>query len=223
MAEFFDKFPLVKYDMNQDGNVTKEYDFPVNILTRIGFLANSLDNIFIYYDYVIKDTDRPEILAERYYGDPEAYWIILISNKRIDPFYDWPLADKNFNKYIIDKYGSIEDAKTNIHKYEKVIKTVDVTTNTETIRTYEITLSEYNNLPNEDLNPLQLVIGNKTAFMYTYRNIIYSYDYEFDLNEQKRNIKLIKSDYYPIIKGEFDNILRAARKETTFENLTRRL
>lgn len=223
MAQFFDKFPVVKYNMSQDGNLTKEFDFPVNILTRIGFIANSLDNIFIYYDYVIKDTDKPEILAERYYGDPESYWIIMLSNKRLDPLYDWPLIDRNFDKYIINKYGSIEDSKTAVHKYEKIIKTVDVSTNTETIRRYDITLSEYNALPNEDLNPLQLTIGNKTALMYTYRNIVYAYDYEFDLNEKKRNIKLIKSDYYQTIKSEFDDIMRVARKETVIESLARRL
>lgn len=223
MAQFFDKFPIVKYNMNQERNLPNEFDFPVNILTRIGFLADSLDNIFLYYDYVIKDVDKPEILAERYYGDPEAYWIILLSNRRLDPLYDWPLLDRNFDKYIINKYGSIETAKTTIQKYEKVIKTVDVNTDLETIRRYEITLSEYNTLPNQDLNPLQLTVGNKTAFMYTYRNIVYAHDYEFELNEKKRNIKLIKSDYYPVIKAEFDDIMKVARKETIVGSLTRRL
>lgn len=224
MAEFFDKFPKVKYDLNTSGTRLKEYDFPMDILVRVGFMSETLSNIFSYFEYTIKDTDRPEILAEKYYKDPEAYWIILLSNKILDPFYDWPLSENNFKKFIIEKYGSLSTAKTTIDRYEKIIKTVDVSTGVNTIRRYKTTLSEYNTLPNSDPTGVQRTLPNgKSVTIHTYRGIVYAYDHEFILNESKRNIKLIKQEYYSTIKNEFEEILRKARKETVVTDVRRRI
>ena len=216
MSKIFDLFPKIKYNLNAESNATNNYDFPLNILVRIGFYSSVLDNVFVYYDYDIQDGDTPEILAEKYYGDAESYWVILLANKRLDPIYDWPLTSSNFQKYINSKYGSTATAQSTIQRYEKVIKTVDVSSNNyETIRKYEITLSEYDTLPEEDLNPIQKILPNgKTVFLYTYRNIVYAFDHEFELNEKRRKIKLIKKDYYGTVLGEFENILTVARGES---------
>jgi len=216
MSKIFDLFPKIKYSLNTEANVTNNYDFPLNILVRIGFYSSVLDNIFVYYDYDIQDGDTPEILAEKYYGDAESYWIILLANKRLDPLYDWPLAASNFQRYIDSKYGSTAIAQSTVQRYEKVIKTVDVSSdNKETIIKYETTLSEYDSLPDADLNPIQKILPNgKTVFLYTYRSIVYAFDHEFELNENRRKIKLIKKEYYDTVLTEFENILTTARGES---------
>lgn len=120
MGNFFDKFPLVRYTL--DKKLLNEYDTARNVLFRVGIIKDVLEtNINAYYYYTIKDSDRPEILAEKVYGDPQAHWIILYANNIYDPYYDWPMDDRTFQKYIIKKYGSLEWAKTNWHHYEKVI------------------------------------------------------------------------------------------------------
>lgn len=216
MSQLFDLFPKIKYNLNTEVNSTNNYDFPLNILVRIGFYSNVLDNVFVYYDYDIQDGDTPEILAEKYYGDPESYWIILLANKRLDPLYDWPLTATNFQKYIDSKYGSTAIAQSTVQRYEKVIKTVDGSTNnTETIIKYQTTQSEYDTLPDADLNPIQKILPNgKTVYLYTYRSIVYVFDDEFELNEKKRRIKLVKKDYYDTVRSKFEEILRTARGES---------
>lgn len=224
MAEFFDKFPKVKYNLKTTGGRRSEFDFPMNILVRIGFYSEVFNNVFFYYNYVVKDTDKPEILAEKYYKDPEAHWIILLSNRILDPFYDWPLPSNEFESYLKTKYGSIANAKTRIERYEKIVKTVDASTDLETIRKYEITQAEYNTLPVSDPTGEQKTLPNgKIVTVYTYRDLVYTYDHEFELNENKRNIKLIKAEYYPTIKLEFEDLMRKARGETSPSGLTRRI
>jgi hypothetical protein len=121
MSNFFDKFPLVRYTV--DKQLFSEYDTVRNILFRVGIIKEVMEqNIDAYYYYTIRDSDRPETLAERVYGSPEAHWIILYANNIYDPYYDWPMETKAFEKYIIKKYGSLEWAKTNYHHYEKVIR-----------------------------------------------------------------------------------------------------
>jgi Base plate wedge protein 53 len=120
MGKFLDKFPFVIF--TADRKISNEYDLATNILTRIGVIKDVMENnINAYFYYIIEDGDRPEILAEKVYNDPEAHWIILYANNIYDPLYDWPMDQRTFDKYIIKKYGSLQWAKTNYHHYEKVI------------------------------------------------------------------------------------------------------
>jgi|688.fasta_scaffold01135_18 hypothetical protein len=120
MSNFLDKFPLVRYTV--DKSLLSERDTVTNILFRVGIIKEVMEtNVDSYQFYSVRDGDRPETLADRIYGTPEAHWVILYANNIYDPYYDWPMDDRTFQKYIIKKYGSIEWAKTNYHHYEKVI------------------------------------------------------------------------------------------------------
>lgn len=120
MANFLDKFPLVRYTV--DKKLLNEYDTVRNVLFRVGIIKEVMEkNIDAYYYHTIRDSDTPEILADQVYGDSEAHWIILYANNIYDPYYDWPMNQRTFEKFIVRKYGSIEWAKTNYHHYEKVI------------------------------------------------------------------------------------------------------
>lgn len=119
MAQYFDKFPLIPYDINKTG--ISNFQVVTNIFFRIQVLKEVLNNITSYYAYVINDEDTPEILAEKIYGTPEAHWVILLANNIIDPQYEWPLKPDAFNKYIVKKYGSVANAKNQIHHYEKLV------------------------------------------------------------------------------------------------------
>lgn len=137
MSNFFDKFPLVRYTV--DKQLLSEYDTVRNILFRVGIIKDVMEqNIDAYYYYTIKDSDRPETLAERIYGDAEAHWIILYANNIYDPYYDWPMDNRTFEKYIIKKYGSLEWAKTNWHHYEKVIKRENPSAQVVTTTRFEV-------------------------------------------------------------------------------------
>lgn len=120
MGKYLDLFPKIIYDPTKSLYSTN-YNRATNLLFRIGMLKDYLNNASAYYQYDIQEGDRPEIIAEKVYGDAEAHWIILLANDIVDPQYDWPLGYQEFNNYIIDKYGSVANAKTTIHHYEKVV------------------------------------------------------------------------------------------------------
>jgi hypothetical protein len=75
-------------------------------------------NVFIYYPYTIKDGERPDIIAHKYYGSANYTWMVLYANDIFDMTFDWPLSSQEFNSYITEKYGSISAAKLEIHHYE---------------------------------------------------------------------------------------------------------
>lgn len=99
---FFDMFPKFNYDMDR-GDITVT-ESVTNIFYRIGFIRETLKNPNIYNLYEIEEGDTPEIIAEKTYRDAGAWWMILLANEIVDPFFDWPLPYKQFNEYMINKY-----------------------------------------------------------------------------------------------------------------------
>lgn len=293
MGRFLDNFPQIPYDINKTGY--SNYDRVTDISFRFSIIKEVLDNTTAYYEYVIRDGETPEILADRVYDNPESYWIILYANNIYDPQYDWPLNDDAFEKFIISKYGSVSNAKSQIHHYEKIIarqvensetvyltrqevnynssiflsctidnttanissavvgqnvKQIDATTN-NTIFIGQLTNID---LPNSQLylaitegkltnyttlldatsnNNLARVVDNThenlefylnlpSTPQYTYytinntpvteaitRNAVTNYDYEVELNNNKRNIKVIKKEYYGQIMNEFTALTKS--------------
>jgi len=218
MAQFFTKFPRISYDIA--GKRFTNYQSVTNIFFRTRILREVLGNVSAYYEYLVKDDDTPEILADKVYGSPEAHWIILLANNIVDPQYDWPLKYNDFNNYIIKKYGSITNAQTTYHHYEKVVTREESSSGTVVETRFVINQSNiansmydstvpydtYNSLSEtQDVDTINMGSG-KTVIEITKRDRITNYDYEQQLNENKRAIKIIKPEYYTQIIRELDDL-----------------
>lgn len=215
MANFLDNFPKIGYDINK--RLYGNYDLVTNITFRVNIIRSILNNVSTYYDYEIEEGETPEILADRIYNDPFAYWIILYANDIVDPQYDWPLGYAAFKNYITDKYGSLTGAGTQIHHYEKVVERIDNLTGKTEIERYivpyenlleatdiEIPLNSFydGDLPAAG-EYTTINIAGKTISQRVYRNAVSALEYETQLNDSKRLIKVIKPEYYPQIIKEF--------------------
>jgi len=218
MSKYFDKIPKILYDI--DGKQLTTYQNVTNVFFRVRIIRNVLENISAYYDYLVKDDDTPEILAEKVYGDPEAHWIVLMANQIVDAQYDWPLNSDDFNKYIINKYGSIQNSKTTIHHYEKVITRQNsiagsitetrfvVNQDQLTVNDMTVPYDTYNSLPETQEVDEYNLGDQETVEQIIRRDAISCYDYEDQINENRRAIKIIKPEYYAQIIREFDTLTK---------------
>jgi hypothetical protein len=214
---FFDKFPKIPYDIN--GKDVASYELVTNIFFRFKVISDVLNNIAAYYDYVIQEGDTPEILADKIYNDPEAHWVILLVNNIIDAQHDWPLDYKSFNQYIQKKYDLISLAKTQTHHYEMVITREESSSGLITETRFVVDLRKqteadaedlpydyYENLAEDGLVETFNMGDGKTVIQTTSRNRVTNYDWEVAENEKKRNIKIIKPEYWPAIREEFSKM-----------------
>jgi hypothetical protein len=94
------------------GSVNYNNSIVTNILTSIRFKEAVKQSVTNYYPYTIKEGDRPDTIAQFYYEDERYFWVVLLSNNIIDPYYEWPLGVNDFRKFIIKKYNSIELAQS---------------------------------------------------------------------------------------------------------------
>lgn len=174
-----------------------------NLMARASVIPSFLKNPVLYYQYDIQEGDTPEIIAHKYYGDSYRYWIVLFANEMLDPQWDWPLTSNQFNDYMMDKYPNINTSAT-VHHYEKITTTYDVKTLTTTTNIVELGEDLYNrwlNINNEYTLPTGNVILSVTS------NEVSVYDYELQLNENKRNIKLLNSQYVTQFEAELEGLM----------------
>jgi hypothetical protein len=216
MAKYFNFFPKTAYYKSKDST---SLDVVTNITTRYNFNDTLKQNAATYYKYEIKDGDTPEILASKIYGSPEKHWIILAMNNIVDPLYEWPLGQRTIGKFIEAKYSSssyantaytgvtgLEWATNNTQAYYKVEKRTDTSTGLyreDRIRldanTYANVVISDTNYTLEDGTPLRIVVSKETK---TY------YEYENELNENKRNITILKPEFVIDIEAEFINVMK---------------
>lgn len=199
MARYLDKFPKLLY--TRDSKTT----LVTNLLTRIATVKGVLDDISLFYYYDIQEGDTPEIIASKYYNDPELHWVILILNDIMDPYYDWPMTYQQFQAYITDKYGSQAAAQIQVHHYEKIVTSTDSFSGQSTKQTYTIDLDTYNSVIPESIT--KTFSNGISVTVETSKRVVDSYTFEEELNESKRKIKLIKSNLIPELKRQFEFLM----------------
>jgi hypothetical protein len=186
-----------------------------NILTRAKLVEKLQNNPMLFYKYVIQDGDTPEILAEKYYDDPFRYWIILYSNQIMDPLWGWPLPYEQFLKYIDSKYkddaaaaGQTPFAYTNtvVQEYQKITTTIDnYSETTTTVQNNSVDFATYS-ATNASETTYSIPSGS-TCTVKISKNLLTLFDYEFNLNEAKREIKIMDSKYSDEMEEQFRTLM----------------
>lgn len=222
--KYFKEIPNIAYpNLEADDNT---YVVLKNLMTRSAFLQDIVENTGVFYEYEVKEDETPEIIAHKLYGSVERFWIVLLFNKLMNPFYDFPLNSTQLNSLFESKYGyDAETAQTTLHHYERwVSRAVQLNGVTQTTELDKYVISAYEQDPDTGLatlNPYLPGIGSRTVYESTTEAIddnysiatVYSiksvtvYDYEFDLNEAKRSIKLLDPKYAGRVEAEFKRLM----------------
>jgi|TARA_B100001989_G_scaffold241604_1_gene207657 hypothetical protein len=186
MSFYFRPFPKINYDVKKNNSpllltdITKRYKIR-DILQQ---------KAAIYYNYTVRDGDRPDLIAFKYYGDETLDWLIFLCNNMMDPYYDWPLDYRKFTAYMKSLYGSVDVAKSTVFEYRKILNEQSTLIDGTVVpkRTVVIDLNTYNSLST------------------SVREEIDAYQYYEELNDAKREIKLLDERFVPDIITEVEAI-----------------
>jgi len=108
---YFSKFPLTSYDI-KGNNIRKLLP---DILRRVKLRSKIKSGGMLFDRYDVKEGEKPEDIAFKWFGDASLHWVILMTNNVTDRYYDWPLNHAQFAEFLTDKYGDNIDA---VHHYE---------------------------------------------------------------------------------------------------------
>jgi len=185
MAKFFNYFPKVVYFSDRD---QPSLDIITNLTFKFKFNEGFKENSVVYYDYIVPEGETPEILADKFYNSSERHWIILMVNNIINPLIDWPMNYITLNKYINSKYSAnnyADSANTSVS---------GLSWSKSNIKEYFIKEKNTVISTGEELKKTR---GSKTY-----------YEYELENNENKRKIKLLKTEFVPLLEKEFKELTK---------------
>ena len=115
---YFRELPNLLYQSPlADRNTSDQYIAVKNLFRRAKVREDLFQNFTAFTRYTIVGDERPDNVAEKFYGDPELDWVILHVNNILNVREEWPLTNASFKNHLIDKYGSVAGANE-IHHYE---------------------------------------------------------------------------------------------------------
>jgi hypothetical protein len=199
---YFENLPNVYYDLVGQAGVS-----PIitkNIMSRAKIRQAVLDNTLVQYTYTVRDGETPEIIAAKYYDDPNKHWIVLLANQIIDPHFDWPMNSDAFGKYIDATYGSFAAAQALVHHYEKIVTTIDSFSSESTVNTYVVDYNTYV-ATIESTNSYAIPGGSSVKRTVT-KQAVDHYTWELARNEARRQITLIDKQYAGQIEAELEKL-----------------
>jgi len=212
MAKYFNNFPKTFYVKD---TASSGLDLLTNITARFSFEREFRENTAVFYKYQIQDSDTPEVIASKVYGSPERHWIVLMMNEKLDPQFDWPLSNRSLNRYVEKKYAANAGtgqsgllwAQNNNYAYYMIEKRTTLSTGNYVENRVEISANDYANLTSTLVNTTladgDIIQVDVSKDLKTY------YQYEVDLNEEKRTINLLKPEFVVAVEEELARVFVA--------------
>ncbi len=177
-----------------------------NLFKRTKISQTVFDDLTYFTKYQIIADERPDNIAYKIYGDSNLDWMVMIANNITNLQNEWPLEEQSFYRFLINKYGS-EAGIESVHHYEtqKVIDSkekVIVPKGLEVPSNYSVTF---------------LDSGTRTEQIRTsITDEITNRQYEEKIQDEKRNIFLIKPRFTGLIIEEMERVMEYPKGSTQY-------
>ena len=166
---YFDSFPIISYDATGDKTFKKIRD----ITTRIKFKTAIQNNTALFAKYNVKDGETPEAIAYREYGEADLHWIVLVFNDILDPRYDWPLSQRDLNKFVKNKYSDPDGEHHREIAQSSGVTSILIRVEADTVGAAAVTNFEYEEKQQDELGSIRLLVpGHVAAFVEEYEKLM---------------------------------------------------
>ena len=191
----------------REGRSEGDYSLVKNLFKRAKLREDIYQDLAFFTKYDVSGDDRPDTVATKIYDDPTLDWVVLLSNNIVSIQSEWPLGQAAFNTYVNEKYGDETTLYSGIHHYESR----EVKANDGTIiipSGARVSVGQSVSFFDEDSS--QQIIRTDVAMPVT------NYMFEEKLNDEKRNIFILKPIYLNILFDDIDQIMRNKKGSTQF-------
>ena len=190
----------------KDGQFISNYTQVKNFFKKGKIREDLFQDLTVFEKYNVKGDDRPDNVANEIYGDPNLDWVVLLSNNIVNIYNEWPLNQQAFENYVLDKYGTVAKLDE-IHHYEsnEVKDMSGIIIFPKGVRVSAAqSVSYYEQLSEEviTVNPISKAVTN--------------YQYEQKVNDDKRNIFLIKPIYLNVVFDDLEEMMIYKEGSTQF-------
>ncbi len=196
-SPYFRYLPNFEYVNRLKENKNISAYIQVKNLFKRGKLREDIFQDLTYFTkYKIAGDKRPDNVAFEVYGSQYYDWVVLLSNNIINYENEWPLSQASFNNYLYSKY--ITDENLNAVRYYETLEVKDslgrtvVPAGLEVPSDYSVTFYDS---------------GTGRSVTRASVKAVTNYDYENKIDNDKRNIYLLKSEYLNIVESDISGNL----------------
>jgi hypothetical protein len=198
MPTYFRQVPDFEYvSRTTDSQNISEYKTVKNLFKKGKLREDIFGDLLFFTKYKIVGDDRPDNVAFEIYGDETLDWLVLLCNNILNVQTEWPLSQQSFQNFLLSKYRS-EDNLLEIHHYEtiKVTDSFGVTIVPEGLQVQSDYSVEYYDSGLENYIVKTNIVREVT-----------NYDYENKIENDKRNIFILKPTYLNVVLNDLEEIM----------------
>ena len=175
-----------------------------NVFRRVKVRDDLYKNFVIFEKYEIPEGARPDTVAEDVFGSPRLDWVVLTVAGILNVRNEWPLSNRDLYNYAHDKYG---DSLNSVRFFET--KEVKDSSGRLILPKGKVVDSDFTipnpTNPSSTLNP---VVG------------ISNFVYETRLNEEKRNINILRIEYLSEFLDDMKSIMTYTKSSEYLDDQT---
>ena len=190
------------------GKNISDYVKTKNLFKRAKIRDDIFEDITYFVKYKISGDDRPDNVAFDVYRDSNLDWLVMLSNNIINLANEWPLTQRSFNNYCLNKYGSYENLY-DTHHYE-----------TQEVRDSrgDVILEQGIQVP-QNYSITFFDVGIGTEILATgITNEVTNLDYEEKIQDDKANIFVLNKRYLSVVLNDISNIMPYKEGSTQYVN-----
>jgi hypothetical protein len=202
---YFRKLPSFEYVSRLPDSKISDYVEVKNLFKKGTLRPDIFQNTTFFEKYKIIGDDRPDNVAFEIYDDATLDWVVLLSNNIINIQTEWPLTQVSFDTYLREKYG------VGLNTEEEIYAKIYDAHHHET--------SEVKNSQGVVIVPAGLQVPSNYSVNYFDSFIesqvdtgniavpITNYEYEERIENDKRNIFLLKPRYLNIVLDDMEEMM----------------
>ena len=201
MSNYFRRLPNLDYpSLLKERESNTDFVQTKNLFRRVKIREDLFANFMQFDKYEVIGDERPDNVADKVYGNDGLDWVVLLSNNIIDINNEWPMNQSQLNMFLEEKYTPQQ--LVSIHHYE----TLELRDNkNQLILPAGLVVDEDFNM--EYLSGGQVKSTNSLVDGRPIRAVTF-FDYENDLNDQKRNINVLKQEFLGLFIKDFERIMK---------------
>ena len=192
---YFRQVPRLDYpSLTNDRQSAYDFQTVKNLFKRAVMRDDVFNQVIAFEKYSVQGDERPDQIAYDFYGDSGLDWVILTTNNMIHVRDEWPMGQQDFLTYLNEKYTAQE--LSNVHHYE-----------TKIVRDSRGRL----------IQPEGLIVpeGHSVTFLdngvlrtESSLTLVSFLDHETNLNDNKREINILRSEFLTIFLDDVKNIMK---------------
>tara|TARA_R100000008_G_C3581583_1_gene168904 strand:- start:369 stop:1040 length:672 start_codon:yes stop_codon:yes gene_type:complete len=208
---YFEYVPNFEYVSRlKDAQNISDYTTVKNLFKRAKIRPDIWTDLSKFTKYKIVGDERPDNVAFKQWKDQKLDWLVMMCNNIINLQDEWPLDQQSFEKFLINKYKNNAGIHSAHHYETQEVK--DSTGRIVVPKGLEVP-SDYS-VSYYDKGTSTEVTASGITDEWT------NYQYEERLQDNKRNIYLIKGMYIGMIIDDLQDIMPYRKGSTQYVSRT---